>query len=259
MQAVDLTFDTAIDNSSTEEKIMKVKAVLDPHAGLVCSQNLVNEPTAYVLEVTSLEALSTLAGTWTEAMSVAPNRVLLISCIQPNAWASILTESVQSKSAKDGALLLTDRAGGILARPRLLQEQINSKKFAARSGREQELPTGEKRLPTITTTVTVSGVANKMSTQAADKVVAAIMKQLPWEDRIDWSGSPPTGETVAARKELRNGKWNGRISIKSKDMQIHETAFNALEDFNLNMGGSPFSCKTANSAGVQWVRRIALQ
>ena len=64
---------------------------------------------------------------------------------------------------------------------------------------------------------------------------------------------------MAAKKELRNGRWNGRISIKSKNMQVHETAFNALEDFNLTMGGNPLSCKTTNSAGVQWVRRIALQ
>ena len=68
--------------------------------------------------------------------------------------------------------------------------QVDSKRHGARASREQELPTGEKLLPPVSSTITISGVPPNMPVPMRDKIVESVMKKLPWKDEITWVPKP---------------------------------------------------------------------
>ena len=113
----------------------------------------------------------------------------------------------------------------------------------------------------MVSTITVSGISDKLPPLMRKNIIDSITKNLPWENEIAWkeSSSGNSFQGIEARTMMEKGKWRGRISISSRDMAHHEDIFHRLEGLTIMLAHNQLVCSTSNTAGIKFVTKVALQ
>ena len=228
---------------------------------MVCTEDLLNDPTAMIMEVTSMHAIGMADNLWDEARSISPAKVLMSSSAPMELWIDTLTASVTNKTLTEGILSLRTRNGRIAAKPRTLPEQINAKRAASRAANGPTLPNGEKIRPTVSSTIRTEWVSPSLPKTQRDKILAIVKGKITWQDEITWADSPPRLNKLAAPTgwlPMRQGRWTGDISIASNTPEHHENLWRSLEGLVITLGMQTLHCQVSNSEGKKYVTAAAI-
>ena len=261
VKATLVTLPTGEDGTSVEEVIKTAKDKWGGKGLMICSQDLLNDPTAMILEVTSMQAIRHAFNLIDEARSISPTRVLLSSTAPAHQWEDIMGKVMNNNSLTEGLLALRSRNGALIAKPPVLPEQISAKRAASRAAKAPTLPNGVKITPPLITTIRAMGISKSTPAAVVHKVQAALKEKLPDPEKIEWVDNIPrkigTGSPMGMLG-TRQKKWDGTIRIASHEEPLHEAIFTQLDGFTVTMGMSVICCQVSNTEGKMFQIKQAI-